>query len=192
MKRLFGEEYVERIEIQADKPENMERIQTDVLALMQSRHRTGTQENPFEIRNLAEIQDAYSETSKVMSLLLSSIASIALVVGGIGIMNIMLVSVTERTREIGLRKALGARRSDILFQFLIEALIISFFGGGIGVAFGTGLSRLLAHFTEWTMIISAQSILIAFGFSALIGVLFGLWPARKAALLNPIEALRYE
>jgi ABC-type antimicrobial peptide transport system permease subunit len=107
-------------------------------------------------------------------------------------MNIMLVSVTERTREIGLRKALGARRRDILAQFLIEALVISFFGGGIGIALGSGLSKLLARLTEWTMIISAESILIAFGFSALIGVLFGLWPARKASLLNPIDALRYE
>ena len=192
MKRLFGEEYVERIEIQADLPENMERIQADVLALMESRHRTGTQENPFEIRNLAEIQDAYSETSKVMSLLLSSIASIALVVGGIGIMNIMLVSVTERTREIGLRKALGARRSDIMFQFLIEALIISFFGGCLGILLGRGAGYLVERFAGMPVLFTQDSIYMAFGFSAIIGIVFGMWPARKASLLNPIDALRYE
>ncbi|HSR87973.1 MAG TPA: FtsX-like permease family protein, partial [Pontiella sp.] len=136
--------------------------------------------------------DMWSSVGKIFALLMSSIATISLLVGGVGIMNIMLVSVTERTREIGLRKALGARRRDILAQFLIEALVISFFGGGIGIALGSGLSSMLARLTEWTMIISAQSILIAFGFSAIIGVLFGLWPARKAALLNPIDALRYE
>jgi macrolide transport system ATP-binding/permease protein len=192
MKRLFGRDYVERVEIQADKSGNMERIQTDVLALLKSRHRTGTQEDPFEIRNLAEIQDAYSETSKVMSLLLSSIASIALVVGGIGIMNIMLVSVTERTREIGLRKALGARRNDIMFQFLIEALIISFFGGCLGVALGGGAGYLVERFASMPVMFTQNSIYMAFGFSAIIGIVFGIWPARKASLLNPIDALRYE
>ena len=170
----------------------MERAQTDILTLMADRHRTGTADNPFEIRNLAEIQDAVSETSKVMSLLLSSIASIALVVGGIGIMNIMLVSVTERTREIGLRKALGARRKDIMLQFLIEALIISFFGGCFGVALGVGVGYLAERFADMSVLFTQESIYMAFGFSALIGILFGIWPARKAAALNPIEALRYE
>ncbi len=192
MKRLFGEDYVERIEIQADHSDNMERIQTDALALMDKRHRTGTQNEAFDIRNLAEIQDAYSETSKVMSLLLSSIASIALVVGGIGIMNIMLVSVTERTREVGLRKALGARRNDIMMQFLIEALIISFFGGCLGVALGGGAGYLVERFASMPVLFTQDSIMLAFIFSAVIGIVFGIWPARKAALLNPIEALRYE
>lgn len=192
MKRLFGEKYVERIEIQIDESRNMERAQTDILTLMGQRHRTGSAENPFDIRNLAEIQDAYSETSRVMSLLLSSIASIALVVGGIGIMNIMLVSVTERTREIGLRKALGARRNDIMMQFLIEALVISFFGGCLGVALGAGASWLTERYADMPTIIEQKSILMAFGFSALIGIVFGLWPARKASRLNPIDALRYE
>ncbi len=170
----------------------MDRAQTDILTMVAQRHRTGTAENPFQIRNLAEIQDMVSETSKIMSLLLSSIASIALVVGGIGIMNIMLVSVTERTREIGLRKALGARRNDIMLQFLIEALIISFFGGCLGAALGTGASLLTERFAGMQVLITPDSIYMAFGFSAIIGIVFGLWPARKAALLNPIDALRYE
>jgi macrolide transport system ATP-binding/permease protein len=192
MRRLFGKKYVERIEIQIDEAGNMDRAQTDILALIAQRHRTGTDENPFEIRNLAEIQDMVSETSNIMSLLLSSIASIALVVGGIGIMNIMLVSVTERTREIGLRKALGARRMDVMLQFLIEALIISFFGGCLGIALGTGASLLTERFAGMEVLITQDSVYMAFGFSALIGIVFGIWPARKAALLNPIDALRYE
>jgi macrolide transport system ATP-binding/permease protein len=190
MRRLFGKDYVDRIEIQIDKAHQMERAQTDILTLLEQRHRAA--EGSFEIRNLAEIQDAVSETSNVMSLLLSSIASIALVVGGIGIMNIMLVSVTERTREIGLRKALGARGSDIMSQFLIEALVISFFGGCLGIAFGAGVGYAAQRFANMTVLFTHESIYMAFGFSALIGILFGIWPARKAAILNPIDALRYE
>lgn len=192
MYRLFGEQYVERIDIQVDKAENMDRVQTDILALMAKRHRTGTRENPFTIRNLAEIQDTMSATSNTMALLLSSIATIALVVGGIGIMNIMLVSVTERTREIGLRKALGARRKDIMLQFLIEALTISFFGGCAGAGIGAGASLIMEKASGWSVLITQESILLAFVFSAVIGIVFGLWPARKAAVLNPIDALRYE
>ena len=192
MRRLFGKQYVDRVEIQIDEADNMDRAQADILALVAQRHRMGSAENPFQIRNLAEIQDAVSSTSRVMSLLLSSIASIALVVGGIGIMNIMLVSVTERTREIGLRKALGARRSDIMSQFLIEALIISFFGGCLGIALGAGIGLAAERFAGMNVVFTQNSIYMAFGFSALIGVLFGIWPARKAALLNPIDALRYE
>jgi macrolide transport system ATP-binding/permease protein len=192
MRRLFGKTYIDRIEVQIDESENMEWAQADIMALLAQRHRTGTAANPFEIRNLAEIQDAVSETSNVMSLLLSSIASIALVVGGIGIMNIMLVSVTERTREIGLRKALGARGKDILLQFLIEALVISFFGGCLGIAAGAGVGYLAERFGGMTVLFTQDSIYMAFGFSAIIGVVFGIWPARKAAQLNPIEALRYE
>jgi len=190
MRRLFGRDYVERIEIQIDQAHQMERAQADILALIEQRHRRAS--GAFEIRNLAEIQDAVSETGKVMSLLLSSIASIALVVGGIGIMNIMLVSVTERTREIGLRKALGARGNDIMMQFLIEALIISFFGGCLGVALGTGVGYAAERFAGMQVLFTQGSIYMAFGFSAVIGILFGIWPARKAARLNPIDALRYE
>ncbi|MEE9369393.1 MAG: ABC transporter permease [Pontiella sp.] len=192
MYRLFGEKYVERIDIQIDEAENMDRAQADILALMAKRHRTGTKANPFTIRNLAEIQDTMSATSDTMAVLLSSIAAIALVVGGIGIMNIMLVSVTERTREIGLRKALGARRKDIMLQFLIEALIISFFGGCAGAGIGAGASIIMSKMSGWSVLITQESILLAFVFSAVIGVLFGIWPARKAAKLNPIDALRYE
>ncbi|VGO15830.1 Macrolide export ATP-binding/permease protein MacB [Pontiella desulfatans] len=192
MRRLFGKQYLDRVEIQIDEAQNMERAQTDILALVAQRHRTGTAANPFEIRNLAEIQDTMTETSTILSMLLSSIASIALIVGGIGIMNIMLVSVTERTREIGLRKALGARGSDIMSQFLIEALVISFFGGCLGIALGWCAGYLTQRFTPMTVLFTHESIYMAFGFSALIGVLFGIWPARKAAVLNPIDALRYE
>jgi macrolide transport system ATP-binding/permease protein len=192
MKRLFGKRYVERIEIQIDEAQNMDRAQSDILALVAKRHRTGTAENPFQIRNLAEIQEAASSTSEILSLLLSSIATIALVVGGIGIMNIMLVSVTERTREIGLRKALGARRKDVMVQFLIEAIIISFFGGCMGIAIGSGASLIMEKASGWNVLITQNSILLAFIFSALIGIVFGIWPARKAAALNPIDALRYE
>ncbi|MCF7818166.1 MAG: ABC transporter permease [Kiritimatiellales bacterium] len=192
MYRLFGEKYVERIDIQIDEAVNMERAQADILALMAKRHRTGTRENPFTIRNLAEIQDTMSAASNTMAVLLSSIATIALVVGGIGIMNIMLVSVTERTREIGLRKALGARRRDIMLQFLIEALIISFFGGCAGAGIGSSASLVMEKMTGWNVVITQESILLAFVFSAVIGVVFGIWPARKASLLNPIDALRYE
>lgn len=192
MKRLFGKQYVDRIEIQIDDAENMERAQADILALLAQRHRTGTAENPFRIRNMAEIQETASATGDILSILLSSIASIALVVGGIGIMNIMLVSVTERTREIGLRKALGARGQDVMAQFLIEALIISFFGGLLGIGLGIGTGLLAKQFADMPILFTAASIYMAFGFSALIGMAFGLWPARKAARLNPIDALRYE
>jgi macrolide transport system ATP-binding/permease protein len=192
MRRLFGKKYVDRIEIQIDEAENMDRAQADILALVAQRHRVGNRANPFEIRNLAEIQETASATTKILSLLLSSIASIALVVGGIGIMNIMLVSVTERTREIGLRKALGARGQDVMMQFLIEALIISFFGGCMGIAIGVAASLGVEKFSGMQVLVTQESIVLAFVFSAVIGIVFGLWPARKAALLNPIEALRYE
>jgi len=192
MRRLFGRDYVQRIDVQIETAEDMDRAEEDISNLLAVRHRIGSRENPFRVRNMAEIQDMWSSTARIFSMLMSSVATISLLVGGIGIMNIMLVSVTERTREIGLRKALGARRRDILIQFLIEALVISFFGGALGVAIGAGISRLMEHFTEWTMLITQESIFIAFGFSAVIGIVFGLWPARKAALLNPIDALRYE
>jgi macrolide transport system ATP-binding/permease protein len=141
---------------------------------------------------MADIQAALSETNKTMTFLLGSIALVSLLVGGIGIMNIMLVSVTERTREIGLRKALGARKNDILSQFLIEAVVVSVAGGLLGVLLGGGVSLLLSSFAGWTTSVSPESVLVAAGFSLAVGVGFGLWPARKAAALNPIEALRYE
>jgi macrolide transport system ATP-binding/permease protein len=192
MYRLFGKRYVDGIDAEIDKTENMPRTQDDIQNLMAARHNRNPNENPFDIRNMAEIQEALSSTTRIMSVLLASIAGISLIVGGIGIMNIMLVSVTERTREIGLRKAIGARRQDIMAQFLIEALAISLLGGLTGLALGVGLSLGMARGAGWPMQISSLSIVVAFGFSVFIGIFFGLWPAMKASKLNPIEALRYE
>jgi putative ABC transport system permease protein len=148
--------------------------------------------SPFMLRTQTEITQAATAMSTTLTLLLSSIAGISLLVGGIGIMNIMLVSVTERTREIGIRLALGARGNDILLQFLVEALVLSFVGGLIGIALGVGASALLASTQGWAVLVSPSSIALAFGFSAATGIFFGWYPARKAARLNPIEALRYE
>src|SRR5207302_1684442 len=146
----------------------------------------------FNIRNLQDILQTQEESSRVMTYLLAAIASISLLVGGIGIMNIMLVSVTERTREIGLRMAVGARGRDILAQFLVEAITLSAIGGVIGVILGLGGSEALSYYFQWRTLVAPEAILIAFGFAATIGVFFGFYPARKASRLDPIEALRYE
>jgi macrolide transport system ATP-binding/permease protein len=192
MYRLFGKRYVDGIDAEIDKVGNIPQAQDDIQDLMSARHNRNPNENPFDIRNMAEIQAALGSTTKIMSILLASIAGISLIVGGIGIMNIMLVSVTERTREIGLRKAIGARRQDIMAQFLIEALAISLLGGLSGLALGIGLSLGMAKGAGWPMEINNLSIIVAFGFSVFIGIFFGLWPAMKASKLDPIEALRYE
>jgi len=192
MYRLFGRRYIDGIDAEIDAVENIPQAQEDIQNLMAERHNRDPAKKPFEIRNMAEIQAALGSTTKIMSILLASIAGISLVVGGIGIMNIMLVSVTERTREIGLRKAIGARRQDIMAQFLIEALAISLLGGLSGLALGVGLSLGMARGAGWPMEISNLSIIVAFGFSVFIGIFFGLWPAMKASKLDPIEALRYE
>ncbi|MCA3217170.1 MAG: ABC transporter permease [Burkholderiales bacterium] len=149
-------------------------------------------EEPFTIRNLTEILQAQETASRVLTMLLGAVASVSLLVGGIGIMNIMLVSVTERTREIGLRMAVGARGRDILKQFLVEALVLSMIGGAIGILLGVGASMLIAQFANWNTDITPQAIALAVGFAAAIGVFFGFYPARKASRLLPIEALRYE
>jgi putative ABC transport system permease protein len=164
-----------------------------IRALLRQRHRLQPfQDDNFWLRNLSEVLQTQEESSKVMSYLLAAIASVSLLVGGIGIMNIMLVSVTERTREIGLRMAVGARRRHILLQFLIEAITLSLIGGIIGIALGLGGSRAISYFAEWHTLVAPESILIAFGFAAGIGIFFGFYPARKASRLDPIEALRYE
>ncbi|HED00539.1 MAG TPA: FtsX-like permease family protein, partial [Proteobacteria bacterium] len=146
----------------------------------------------FNVRDMTEIKDALETTTKTMTMLLSFIAMISLIVGGIGIMNIMLVSVTERTNEIGLRKAIGARRKDILTQFLIEAVMLTTLGGIFGIMLGIGMSMLLVFFAGWAVQISLTAILVSILFSVIVGITFGLWPANKAAQLNPIDALRYE
>ena len=150
------------------------------------------QDDDFTVRNLSEVFAAQESSARVMSILLGAIASVSLIVGGIGIMNIMLVSVTERTREIGLRLAIGAKTRDILSQFLVEAVTLSILGGIAGIVIGIGASLLISHFAQWNTLVSPTAIALAFVFSGLVGVFFGYYPARKAALLDPIEALRYE
>ena len=181
------------IMVQATSPQAIDQAVQEVGALLRERHRilTGL-EDDFTIRNLTEVFEAQETSAQVMSILLGAIASVSLVVGGIGIMNIMLVSVTERTREIGLRQAVGAKTRDILLQFLVEAVTLSVLGGIIGIAAGLTASALISHFAQWSTEVSPISILMAFVFSGLVGVFFGYYPARKASFLNPIEALRYE
>ena len=167
--------------------------QQQMTDLLRMRHKLGPMDdNDFTIRNQTEIADAQSATTKIMTTLLASIASVSLLVGGIGIMNIMLVSVTERTREIGVRMSIGARKRDILTQFLMEAIVMSLLGGVIGIAFGIGGSSLVSKFAGWPTFITANSILLAVFFSMAVGVFFGYYPARKASSLHPIDALRYE
>ena len=184
---------VSSISVKIRPDEDMSEAETQIRELLRQRHRLqGYQDDDFWLRNLSEILQTQEESSKVMTYLLAAIASVSLLVGGIGIMNIMLVSVTERTREIGLRMAVGARGRDILSQFLIEAVTLSLIGGIIGIAAGLGGAEALSYFAEWRTLVSAQAIAVAFGFAAAIGIFFGFYPARKAAQLDPIEALRYE
>ena len=179
--------------VRAKGPEWMEEAVEQVTALLRQRHRLQLgQEDDFTVRNLSEVFAAQEESARTMSLLLGAIASVSLLVGGIGIMNIMLVSVTERTREIGIRMAVGARERDILTQFLIEAVTLALIGGIVGIGLGVGGSALLSFLAQWETLIAPQAILLAFLFSTVVGVFFGYYPARKAASLDPIEALRYE
>jgi len=195
-KRLFGMQFpgmVRIITVQAREPEVMKEVENQINELLRQRHRIQPgQDNDFSVRNLTEIMSTAEQSARVMSLLLGAIASISLIVGGIGIMNIMLVSVTERTREIGIRIAVGAKGRDILLQFLIESLVLSLIGGTMGIGIGIAGTLVLAKFTEWPTLFSINAILLAFLFSGSVGVFFGFYPARKASMLNPIEALRYE
>jgi len=184
---------VSQLMVQAISPEAMDQSIQEVEELLRERHRIlPGLEDDFTIRNLTEVFAAQETSAQVMSILLGAIASVSLIVGGIGIMNIMLVSVTERTREIGLRQAVGAKTRDILLQFLVEAVTLSLLGGIVGIIVGLTASLLISYFAQWSTQVSPLSILLAFVFSALVGVSFGYYPARKAAFLDPIEALRYE
>ena len=193
MKRLTGDRYLRSVNVQIRSSDRMDIAQQQITSLLRQRHRlTSEQNDDFNIFNQKEIADTVNSISKIITLLLGSIAGISLVVGGIGIMNIMLVSVTERTREIGIRIAVGAQPGDIRLQFLIEAVTLSLLGGLIGVLCGVGASHLVGMFADFKAVVSSGSIILAFGVSSVIGIFFGFYPAHKAAALDPIVALRYE
>jgi len=190
MRRISRRTSVSSIQIQASTPETIDKVKTAVEDLLTQRRRG--REPDFIVRTQEELANTFTATNRTMTLLLACIASVSLIVGGIGIMNIMLVSVTERTREIGIRLAIGAHGKDVLTQFLIEAVLLSTMGGVMGVLVGVGASQLVAQYMGWPILVSSLSVIIAVGFSASVGVFFGFYPARKAAQLDPIDALRYE
>ena len=191
--RVFGTDRLRSISVLAQSEEKIPEAMADVQKVLRRQHRlTSSKPDDFQIRSQADFLNTLGETTAVFTYLLSGIAAVSLLVGGIGIMNIMLVSVTERTREIGIRKALGATSANILLQFLIEAVVLCLLGGLIGAAVGSGGAMAMSKFAQWNTQISPSSIVMAFVFSAVVGVLFGVWPARRAASLDPIVALRYE
>jgi macrolide transport system ATP-binding/permease protein len=194
MYRIFGKEYLDSISVEATSPDAITSAQDSISKIIIKQHHlvTKDEQDSFQIRNMADIKNTLETTTKTMSLLLGAIATISLLVGGIGIMNIMLVSVTERTREIGLRKAIGATKKDIMVQFLIESVLMSFLGGVSGILLGGGTAVLITLFAGWAVRVSLSSIILATTFSLAVGIVFGLWPAQKASQLDPIEALRYE
>ena len=191
--RVFGTKRLRSMSIQVEDGIPIQQGMVDLERVLRREHhiRPGG-ENDFTIRNQQDILQTQQQATQVFTTLLASIAAVSLVVGGIGIMNIMLVSVTERTREIGVRKALGATRGNILLQFMIEALTLCTLGGAVGVLLGIGTTIVLARVMQWNTLISPSAVIVAFGFSALVGLFFGIWPARRAARLDPIVALRYE
>lgn len=195
-KKVFGTDFpgmVKRINVQAVNSDSLDLAVEQIQELLRVRHNIGkNQDDDFTVRNLTQMMESAKEATKTMGLLLGAIASVSLLVGGIGIMNIMLVSVTERTKEIGIRMAIGAKATDIRIQFLIESLLLSVIGGLVGVIIGVTGAYAIKFFTEMNIAISSFSIFLSMGFSCLIGVVFGYYPAHKASLLNPIDALRYE
>jgi putative ABC transport system permease protein len=191
--RVIGTDLLRSISVQAAPDATLDDVLAETDRILRRQHRLRPGEDAdFTVRDQTTLLSTVGETTKTFSFLLAGIATISLVVGGIGIMNIMLVSVTERTREIGVRKSLGARRRDILLQFLIESIVLCLAGGALGLAVGVGATKVLERTAGWNMVIAPRAVLLAFGFSAAVGLFFGLWPARRAAALAPIEALRYE
>ena len=191
--RLAGRQFIPQILAATASPGDIPAAMEEIRAIMREQHRLASyEEDDFTVRNQADIAQAAESTTEVMTMLLAAIASISLLVGGIGIMNIMLVSVTERTREIGIRLAVGAHGSDVMTQFLVESTVMSVLGGAIGVAVGFGGAALLGRLTGWDTAVSPPTVFLALAFSAVVGIFFGFYPARKAASLNPIDALRYE
>jgi putative ABC transport system permease protein len=192
LQRLTGGTFVSELMVSGDDPTDTSAVQAEITTLLEDRHRIGDGQDDFMVRNLADIASAASASATVMEYLLASVAAVSLVVGGIGIMNIMLVSVTERTREIGLRMAVGAPGSAILSQFLIEAVALSLMGGAIGIVLGFAGTYLIAVVAKWPTVVAPESVALAVVFSAVVGAFFGYYPALKASRLNPIDALRFE
>jgi putative ABC transport system permease protein len=191
--RVFGSDALDSISAKVVAGVPVERAMVDIERVLRREHQIlPGKDNDFSIGDPRQFFNVRETAANIFSILLASIASISLIVGGIGIMNIMLVTVTERTREIGIRKALGATRFNILLQFVVEAMVLCLLGGTVGIALGTGIAALLSRVLGWSIVVSPTAVAVAFGFSAAVGLFFGIWPARKAARLDPIEALRYE